>query len=85
MPNSSRGTQIRPMENKDVQAYLKHHQENQTDFDEEYHYQNKLFETNYEMRVNDNRKLPNYVFNFALQGDPGQRRQKVQSQFDNCN
>ena len=69
------------MEHKDVQAYLKHNQENQTDFDDPYHeyYQKQLYETNYEMRVNDNRKLPNYVFNFALPGDGGvgQRRQKV--------
>ena len=68
------------MEHKDVQAYLKHNQENQTDFDDPYqeYYQKQNYETNYEMRVNDNRKLPNYVFSFALPGDGvGQRRQKV--------
>ena len=77
--NHSRGIQCRPMEHKDVQAYLKHNQENQTDFDDPYQeYYQKQYETNYEMRVNDNRKLPNYVFSFALPGDGvGQRRQKV--------
>ena len=71
------------MENKDVQAYLKSHQHIQADMsgDELEHssnhrFQNHLYESYYEMNIKDQRKLPNYIFNFTLPADIGKRRQK---------
>jgi len=74
------------MEHKDVQAYLKSHQHIQADMSGDelemnhnpmtHHFPNHLYESYYEMNVKDQRKLPNYIFNFTLPADIGKRRQK---------
>ena len=76
---AGRGTQCRPMENKDIQAYLKHNQYIQANLDGmelPENFDPQTYEAHYEMSIKDQRKLPNYVFNFTLPNDIGKRRQK---------
>ena len=76
---AGRGTQCRPMENKDIQAYLKHNQYIQANLDGmelPENFNPQTYEAHYEMSIKDQRKLPNYVFNFTLPNDIGKRRQK---------
>jgi hypothetical protein len=67
------------MENKDIQAYLKHNQYIQANLDGmelPENFDPQTYEAHYEMSIKDQRKLPNYVFNFTLPNDIGKRRQK---------